>query len=1169
MTDSNTKYYPLLPKTTGDFSGGPAAGQWNVKGVSLFNDLGDNLDFESSNYNEINSIPSPWSRALQFMSAMRNVNYPSREWLIAQYRGFLAAIALSENLKLPLRPIPLNLKNHQNTEFGRCLEKLKPSDQHNVLAIQSAQSNDEPWSQLYLFESEGTVLGFTSPATLVVPTSHLRNNPKLSQRIPWVKGNYFADPIGNGLTQKQKEILASWLQNLQTELLNNNSVNGELAGEVGIELQNFIEALGISVSSNEEEENNNNNNNNEEEENNNQNQFQLTENASWQALRQARVPLNVLIPAQAVKEDSNVLVEFSSGLDSGSKKPLKPIYYIIDPEKLPAETKRDARDIYVIGSSSLANFVPSDDEKQKGLFFKNDDFFTKELFYTRTEGLLPGTWLDSKLKAPNLTIFLPLKSMLKDYFRSSKDLKEKVELSYEKTSDGQEIITVTLKLKLSGFKDSEQNPKKVTVTATKPFPLKPENEIKKTFPTLALWPNVPPESQWKEYFVLVETSEDFGGLAFTIEQPTDKATQETRESRQESYKYWKCDRYPEILSAIDENAQFLGLLPLNIPKVQASSTGHWTVGVDFGTSFTNIYVRKGSGQPERFVLQTNLLKITKGLEEIDAKTYREFFIPDSFFPEGENPPISTVLTTRGWQETVGQIPHVISQARTYVPTSNLIKEDYIKTNIKWEKIEYQRPFLSQLIRWIAAQAAVENVRSIDWVVSYPSAFSRKEQNGYANSWRVLLEDLTRITGQTHKLADHKPIRTESIVFAQFFAHVLNKDLIHTTCVDMGGGTSDISIWQENELIHQSSVPYAGRDIFHRILQPNLAFIGDIFGFSPTDADAFRKNFSGKNNFNLALDIYLRFYAEEILRDKYVINIEKQRNREFRTLVAFALGGLYHYLGLVQKYGVADFKYNLYFLAITELLSNEYFRLFDCYFHTLIQQRQKHFINTSGIHLKRTADVTSILVGGNGSRFLHWLTITGKYNQRSEINILLDGILTKASGLKSSSEVMTLSTAPKDEACGGLVVPPNRDNGDKGDKLKGLDQDQDAYPFLGEACRINGQDFTADQRLKLEDSWENIEDFRVTSFKEVENYIKNFNDIIKDKKIQEIDPLRNFGKGGLFNLTDDLRTLLEKSVTQACLRKRGPIAEFEPEPPFIITLKCLVSFLAEQWSKTAN
>ena len=1091
MTNSNTNYHPLLPKTTQNFSGGSAAGQWNTDGVPLFNRLGNSLDFESGNHNEINSIPSPWSRALQFISAMRNDKYPSREWLIAQYRGFLAAIALSENLKLPLQAIKINLKDHQKTEFGRCLEKLKPNAQDNVFAV---ALEGGPWSQLYLFESEGTVLGFTSPATLVVQTGHLRKN--LSQRIPWVKGSFFADPIKNGLTQTQKEILAPWLQNLKAELLK-NPVNEILAGRVGDELENFLDDLNVSSPET----------------------FQPTERTFPFGEALAPAPLTALIPAKVVEQESNVKVLASKGLN-----PAKPLY-IIDPNQLPAMMGRDVRDINVIGSSALANFDRSLHQNVNGLFLFPDELFTKELFYTRSKGLLPGTWLDRKLNLDNLTIFLPLNSILKEYF-TSQDLEAQVQFSSINTPEGPGV-KVTLGLTLSGFEEKtvsgQTHQRTVKYQVTKDFPLRAENEIKTAFPTLALWPNVPP-GKWKEYFVLVETSEDFGGLAFKIEQPTDKATQETRKSGQESYQYWKCDRYPEILSAIDGDAKFLGLLPLSIPKVQAGNSNNWTIGVDFGTSRTNVYIRKGNGQPERFVLQANLLKITKGLQEIDALTYREFFVPDIFLPEGNNPPLASILTTRGWQENPGQIPDLINDARIYVSRLDLFDfdKDYIKTNIKWEKVEYQRPFLSELLRLISAQASAENVPSVDWAISYPSAFSRKEQNGYANSWTLLLEELTKITGQNHKFADYEPIRTESIVFAQFFADVLKKDLVHTTCADIGGGTSDISIWEENDLIHQASVPYAGRDIFHRILQPNLAFIGDIFGLSPTDADVFRKNFSGKNNFNSALDTYLRFYSETILKDKYVININKQRNREFRTLVAFALGGLYHYFGLIQKY----------------------------------------LINSPNNKLKRT-DVTSILVGGNGSRFLHWLTITGKYNQRSEINILLDGILTKASGLKSSPEVMTLSPAPKDEACGGLVVSPD------GEKLKGLDQDQEDYPFLGEACKINGQDFTADQRLELADSWENIEDFRVTSFKEVEDYIKNFNDIIKDKKIQEIDPLRNFGQGGLFSLTDNVRTLLEKSVTQACLRKRGPIAEFEPEPPFLITLKCLVGVLADEWSKIAN
>ena len=613
-------------------------------------------------------------------------------------------------------------------------------------------------------------------------------------------------------------------------------------------------------------------------------------------------------------------------------------------------------------------------------------------------------------------------------------------------------------------------------------------------------------------------------MAFNIEQPTDRATQETRQSGQEKYRYWKCDRHPEILSAMDQNSRFLGLLPLNIPPVQVGSAATWTVGVDFGTSFTNIYVRKGNGEPSRFNLQSNLLRITKGLETEEAVTYREFFVPDVFLPEGQNPPLSTILTTRGGQVSDGQVPNIINHARIYFPRLDKFNfdQDYIKTNIKCQEIQYQQPFLSQLLRLIAAQATREGVSTIEWSYSYPSAFSLNDEERYDVVWQKLLTELSQVSGQTHRPTSDQALRTESIAFAQFFGDILEKNLVHTTCVDIGGGTSDISLWQNNDLIHQASVPYAGRDIFHQILKPNLAFMSEIFLGS--DSESLRKSFEKltTNNFNSGLDNYLRVSGNHILANSYVMNADKQRSREFRSLVAFAIGGLYHYLGLIQKY--------------------------------LYQQNEV---------FKKKDYCTSILIGGNGSRFLNWLTTSGKYSDRSEINALLQGIVSRASGLKPNPDFMSLSPQPKDEACGGLVVLP------AGAKLKGWQRKGRNDPFLGESCTVNGQTFEAHQRLEINKDWETIEDFQITSFHELERYLVTFNALISEEDIQQIPQLRHFDKGGLLTLSDDLQTRLQTSVTQSCLRKRGSARNFEREPAFLITLRCFVGLLAQEWSKTAN
>ncbi len=924
----------------------------------------------------------------------------------------------------------------------------------------------------------------TSPATIVCPTGYFP--PSLQNRIPWIRDGFFTNPISNGLAPNHREILSPWLEHLKGNLMKSPQ-NVNLAGKVAAVIDDYIRDLGVTSST----------------------VFKPTIRSLPFGIPLAPAPFGALYPAQAVQTPSNVRVMASTG-----RNPERQLY-IVDSVQLPGVFGKQLQEINVIDASSLLNFDPNHHQRSDSLFATPGDIFQKNLYFRKTKGLLPGTWLDQKLNLDNLTILLPFKDFISDYF-TSEDLEKQVELAPVATPEGPGV-RVSLTVQLSGFD------RPVAYTMFQEYPLKAENEITQDFPTLALWPNVPP-ALWKEYFLLVETTEEYGQLAFRIQQPTPNAQPENRRSGQESYQYWKCDRYPDILSAIDKNAQPLGLIPLKIPRPQGGNTTSWTVGVDFGTSFTNIYVRKGqSGNPERLQLQTHLLKITHSLEDIQAVIYREFFIPDLLLPEGNNPPMSTVLTTRGWQESVGEIPELITNARIYIPRLDRFEFDkeYIQTNIKWKQVQYQRPFLGQLVRMIAAKAAWEGVKNIEWSVSYPSAFSQMDINRYNGAWQQVLRDLDSTSTQNHSLQE-QGLRTESIAFAQFFGDVLKKNLIYTTCVDIGGGTSDISVWQNNELVHQASVPYAGRDIFHSILEPNLAFVGDIFGLPPEAGKSVARVLGNQKNFNAALDIYLRVNSERILSEGYIMNADKPRNREFRTLLALSFGGLFHYLGLIQK-----------------------------------QLKQEELLEDSEI-------ITPILIGGNGSRFLHWLTPSGTYTQNSEVNAFARGILMRASGLKRNPDLLTLSNQPKEEACGGLVVST------EGTKLKGFAERQKDYPLTGGDCIINGEAFNDGQRLNVfEHDWEQITSFEINSYEQLEHYLKNFNEVLREESIQEIDQLRNFGKGGAFAMDEDFRILLGAKVKQACLKKVGLVSEFESDPPFLIALKCFISILAEQWSKTAG
>ncbi len=210
----NQSYVPLLPKTDSDFTGGDNPGEWISGGVGLFNRLGNSLEFEAGRYAEVNSIPSPWSRLLQYISAVRNPDYPTRDWLLAQYRGLLATLALADSLKLKINAVEVNLADYQQNEFGRCLGKLKPSARDSVF---SRTTGDDPWSQLYILELEEIPIAITSPAALVCPTGNLP--AELSSRVAWIKDGFFTEPAANGLSQAHKQVLAPWLDNLKLAVI--------------------------------------------------------------------------------------------------------------------------------------------------------------------------------------------------------------------------------------------------------------------------------------------------------------------------------------------------------------------------------------------------------------------------------------------------------------------------------------------------------------------------------------------------------------------------------------------------------------------------------------------------------------------------------------------------------------------------------------------------------------------------------------------------------------------------------------------------------------------------------------------------------------------------------------------------------------------------------------
>ena len=382
----------------------------------------------------------------------------------------------------------------------------------------------------------------------------------------------------------------------------------------------------------------------------------------------------------------------------------------------------------------------------------------------------------------------------------------------------------------------------------------------------------------------------------------------------------------------------------------------------------------------------------------------ENFIPENFIPASKPFPLSSVLTTKNHSNTLENNPRPIIDGRFYIPEQKRFKpqQDWIKTNLKWkrtkENILVNQLFLKHLALYITALTAKAGISQIQWSLSYPSAFSRGDKNRYAKVWQDLTEELQEKTGIQHlcpEVSDADNFCTESLAIAQYFADIEEHDLVNTTCIDMGGGTSDISIWEENNLVHQCSVQLAGRDIFSQFLEKNPKFIEQRFEVSSSEWKGLRRE-----AFNAKLDVLLRLEGENWLKNKKVLIEEEKDFQELIQLTAIGTAGLYYYVGILLKVLHKEEKYS-------------------------------------------KSDITPVYIGGNGSRFLNWLAEGGSFDKNSEINELLSRIMSKGSDFEDTEEVTRLSQRPKDEVACGLVI--------KETKLLGLGKKIKDPLIAGENC----------------------------------------------------------------------------------------------------------------------
>ena len=707
------------------------------------------------------------------------------------------------------------------------------------------------------------------------------------------------------------------------------------------------------------------------------------------------------------------------------------------------------------------------------------EFFTKKLFviprpnaFLESSTLLPRGSTNLKVNGNPVTPILPITKGLLDDFKVN-DLNQRIK--FEETGTG---IKVELQLPTPGddqkedFVISQEYVKKENGDGV----LYKSYEIVEipNVPVLEIWPNFR-TPDWQAYYTYFTTAgeDTFYAEPFLPDDALDLQFFEDKDMR-----ITQTSAFPEVMickykTQHSPNYEDAGFLLISAPPLLPAGTNTWNVGIDFGTSSTTVYKHDPSDGriPEPVVFSERLLQITDSREQ-------RTLIHDHFLShQDEKTPFFSLFQEHQWNsenesENQDQLELLhklkpLLDGRIYFVDDYKLKENVV-SNLKWspdpEDRKRTQAFLEQICLQCTAEAACSQVNKINWRFSYPIAFSQEDKEQFE-----AICDNIRVEGMTKTGIQTQPIsfNSESIVTAQFFAGQFGGFANGSVCIDIGGETSDISIWQQSTLYWQTSIRFAGRHIFLDLLRHKPSFLKN---FNVVDEHIqVLKDVAKSNDFYSQADTWIDAWinnSEQSLQEKFAIYGGKIKDTPFLPLIALGISGLFYYVGLILKYLAGD----------------------------------KDFEPT----------MPNVYIGGNGSRILDWLA-NGNFGRNSENNRHLKEVILTASGFDPDSLFdLKITPNPKHEAAAGLV--------DEGAILKST---QDQFGILaGEAFTENGKDYEWKNLLTAERLGNSLTPGK--NLAQIENFITTFNAGIGKALSGPITFDRKLKHRLTSNLSDDLQ-----------------------------------------------
>ena len=1019
-----------LPEVEGNIGEPPVAGVWHGYERRLLRGVSDGIVVgQGATDRGVSSVPDAWARPLMFQNALRpGSGHPMRARVVQEWRGLLSLLALHKLQQYEVDVVPLVLNAARpgaeaTPEFVRALTRLLPAP----VALERGKPPYE-WSDTLLVRYDGIPVGAFSPTTLVYTavdynrrlartTLNLKDDqgflapPNADQReellyvAEWVEqlhdrlnapGNPAAAILDTATTERTAQDAVRMINGLLDEWLT------ELRATLGARRGERLDAPEVEVDPE---------------------MIEVRPAAAFLDRDRYRVYRAVLHPlrrsaAGAGAASSDLLLaprRNRSGRDQ---------VVVITPALLRTNDKiwQSRRLVHLGGDATRAIEEHFDAPAGWGQQVEREDLRPANAIWIRPEryfltDTLTATDDGSPLLAPEWQalngeshLLLPFNARILDFF-SPTDVRELLRPEYRKLDNG---VTFTFQLPIS-----KGRTERVQKTYRYRNPAPGEGTIATTaaVPPVQLFPRYV-DANWRRYYVFQGGAERVtvhpvlaGPCA--VSERTHTAAEGGITAR--AVEIAGADAYPEALvfapagtpagtaagTAVGQSdgdvLRALGLALVPRPAEPPGLAGQWRVGIDFGTSNTNVFRQSTAtnlAERWRFEFERYLYDVTAPRPARDA-VLREFFVP----PEPVDLPIPTALRVfEDARKTHAFLDYVIFFSAQYEMPRN------VHADIKWDSEQEQntKPFLKNLLLLLLIEVGLQRVARVTLACSYPKAYSLSLRSRYEGAWESVVKELLdepatavflRRQGAGSGGADvsNPEFHTEGVAAGEFFASDMtiptladraNKQ-IAAVALDVGGGTTDISIWLRNEIVFDASVLLAGRQI-SRLLQQTPRVLEVLF--SPEAARALERTRNEPVAFAARLNVVLK-REEAAVRERLIDHANNADVQWIRRVLTIEFGAIAYYtaslLGAVNA-------------------------------------------STRG-ELARSIETRAIRLhwGGNAAKLINWIDF-GRYDESGIASKMLNALLFNAlkdAPIPVPSALLAQKQSPghKSEAAGGLVV----------------------------------------------------------------------------------------------------------------------------------------------------